>query len=1230
MLNVNDQPISTMKFEGLHWIEASAGTGKTYTLSSLMVRIFLEKYLPNQVIATTFTRAAAAELKSRIRLRVLEALELFERCQQLTQLEIQQYIQVQTDPLLHKILTDYADKVDYALARLKLVRDQFDQLFVGTLDSFSQKILREFSFESGTIDMPQISENTKNYTKQLLHDGLRNWIQLQPEILINYLISAKKIKDIQHYLTLVETGLNFSSVYFEPVKKPTYDFAKLEKAIHHLTNLDLSKLADLENYFLQTGAYYALVTQRGKLHLKIEHILLKLLPDFITALKQDPIFTLAKKSPFESILGDLKKISIEKKVFNKCNDEIKNGFYQHEIIQALTTLFALIDELNQYLDQLEDYLKFYLFDYVKKHLPELLAQKQETTFSQQIQKLAEALKGIQGKQFAQHIHEKYPLILVDEFQDTNQDQEDMLASIWRNQHNYMQGCMIMVGDPKQAIYGFRGGDMLTFNKAKTDVLHKKGCQYTLRFNHRSVKELVEVVDALFQRNPNFGDEIYYFPVTSNREHIALVEEIQDVTIINPFPLRWISIDKENNESQQIARKIHQLLTQSVAGKLYLDLEKKNKITVNDIAVLAADNVNLDKIQYELESLGILVNRSAKRSVFDSVIAQDIAAVLTAVLDPYDEGKIKRALLTRLFNFNLSQLFELQNQPQGLSEFIYDFDQIREIWVNQGFLTAWQSLFNRFQIWSNLVAQKSRDNDRFIVNLRHLSEILTQYSEHYQGVQHLYQWYLKQLKNKTEREWELERKLSQDEGVQLMTIHRAKGLEFKIVFLMDADADIKVNNHLNFDTKNYIHHQTGKEEKERIISLAQQNLSENQKANNLQRALAENHRLWYVALTRASHRVYVMLNKPNSTTGLAFWRNNSTEIFNHFSSIDEGLLTEIPSYFYQSKSKQMTDLVVQNYPKKRFYAQTQTSFSALSQHQTSIWKKDLLVTNPQQIDSAEDEISIQYVAENQIQSEQAIDWIRLNFPKGTQAGNFLHQVFEKIQFDQPHEWHVEIHRRFKNEYAELWKILWEKYSYHFDHPNELDLINLVGTWLKDVLTTTLYEDFSLKKLGEKDRLSEFPFYLALAKQAFITQRIHDLFLEYDYEILTLNSANSARYLTGSIDLVFFDGKKYQIADYKSNFLGEKQSDYSIEQIKSNMSKSSYWLQAALYLVALHRYLKTNLKSYAIEQHLGGATYLYLRGMNGQPKQGAYFWKPEDEFILRLDALLGSDSYKNNLD
>lgn len=188
---ISTNPIQDMTFRGLHWIEASAGTGKTYTLSSLMVRIFLDQYYPHQVIATTFTRKATAELKNRVRLRVEETLAYIQRHQQLNSVEIAAKIQNETDPLFQQVLKDYGTRLDYARRRLRLVLNQLDELFVGTLDSFSQKLLREFAFESGKIERAELTEDQDLYIQQLIHDVLRDWIQQQPQYMVNHLYVAK-------------------------------------------------------------------------------------------------------------------------------------------------------------------------------------------------------------------------------------------------------------------------------------------------------------------------------------------------------------------------------------------------------------------------------------------------------------------------------------------------------------------------------------------------------------------------------------------------------------------------------------------------------------------------------------------------------------------------------------------------------------------------------------------------------------------------------------------------------------------------------------------------------------------------------------------------------------------------------------------------------------------------------------------------------------------------------
>lgn len=1357
--SISTNPIQDMHFSGLHWIEASAGTGKTYTLSSLMVRIFLDQYYPNQVIATTFTRKATAELKSRVRLRIEETLKYIQRYQSLNSIEIQQQIELESDPLFKKVLQDYGSRMDYARRRLRLVLNQLDELFVGTLDSFSQKLLREFAFESGKIERAELTEDQDMYIQQLIHDVLREWIQQQPQHVVNQLFLQNKIKSSEHYIGLVRDALNFSAANFKQIKHVDWDMTVFDECIGQLTAINDAQWVEIQKYCTDTPKYF---------HKSFLTKLIDISEHFSTWSKQFQAqqgmsFFNAESSKILLNLCYLrrKKTDFEptSKVFNKsCPEDEQFKFLHHPLIQAIDHLCEVKIQLDEKFEQVVMHLEYHLIRSVQNRLPQTLQKQGETTFSQQIRTLAEALQGEQGRRFAQFVQSRYPLILVDEFQDTNQDQDDLLAKIWRDAARVNLGCMIMVGDPKQAIYGFRGGDMLTYNKAHADVLLKQGRQYTLTQNHRSVKPLVEGVDALFQRQMNFGEQVCYSLIEAgSRPHPDLIE----AKLINPQPLRWIQLAEQDNEVDQVVWKIRQLLNQAEQGELYFQDQQgqSRKLTEDDIAVLGFGHFQLEQVKQRLQRMKIACFKESKQSVFASAVAQDVSAVLTAIMDPFNEAKIRRALITRLLGFDLKTLVELQNQSEGLSRFITDFDVIREMWLDKGFLTAWNYALNLFNVWSNIVASQSIDNERTVVNLRHITEILSHQSEYYQGAQKLYHWYLRQLQSPTGKDSEKERKLSGDHGVQLLTIHASKGLEFKIVFLLGADANFDVNKgNLNFSlTQN---NSDNVLDQSRVITVNHRDLQEQAIQENAERNAAENHRLWYVALTRASHRVYAMLQDQSqqSTSGLAFWRGQAGDIFEHALSCIEVPLEREPELILVREQQAQMEISAQVLPEHQFYPRTKTSFTALSNHQAYLTSsQDDLVNLIEHHESAADEIDVAEMIE--VVAAQPLDWIKLNFPKGTVAGTFLHSIFEHIDFQDRAYWNLEIRRRFKNTAPLIWTELKEKFEQDFKiqdvftqafhahyvtatvnlntlfsrianntllnadavkvamnkvlsslnykllsqirqhkpHENyrlewqsffkanhafdpstfveflaqfqlyfdELDdesfiqqfeveiqniaqgqadkinvhqlishastafieemtedvLLNLMHDWIAEILTTPLQANFNLEHLAQGSYLSEFPFLLAMQDAALQIKQIHQLFEQFGISMGEFNEAKSARYLTGSIDLVYFDGQQYHIADYKSNFLGADQQDYLSLSIQENMTHSSYWLQAALYLVAMHRYLKANMQGYQIHQHLGGASYLYLRGMNGQPDFGYHHWKPAPDFIEKLDEILG---------
>lgn len=1214
-------PIQDIEFSGLHWIEASAGSGKTFTLSSLIVRALVEKYLPRQVIATTFTRAAAAELKVRIRSRLVEVRQFFEQRRDylaIDNIHLAQTIQHTGDPLHAVLLHQFADRIGYACERLKLVLDQLDELVVGTLDSFSQKLLKDFAFESGKIEPAHITDQAKGYVQQLIHDVLREWMNQQSQQNIDWLYFSGALKPTSGYLSVVETALNFTGADFKVPEPPTLDFEQLQLLQAQASQLSFQHL---EAYYSSDGEFYPFVSGTYfKLKEKLTSLFVDVIPKLVHSFTEGDGKTFFSRSltvERERAYKFAELVNTQKIFTKKCPLSAVDTFYQDPILNQWVDILQQLVKVEDTFKHSDSYLKYHLCQEVKQRLPLLLKQHGETTFSEQVRTLADALQGEQGQLFSAFVHRSYPLIFVDEFQDTNQDQDNMLATIWRDVTRYVDGCMIMVGDRKQAIYGFRGGDMLTFMQAYQDVMIKQGALYRLKYNHRTVKPLVNAVDALFQRQPDFGEGVIYEPVEAgSRPHPDLVDQQG----INVSPLRWLHINNDISFEIQVAWKISELLQQSQQGQLYLqDQDQQIPLVADDIAILSRNHNALDQVQYELERLGIRVNRPAKRSVFDSIIAKDVAAILTAMLFPYDETCIRRALLTRLMGFKLSDLQNLADHADGLGQYISVFNEIRELWFERNFLIAWQAVVDHFQVWSNLVRYQSRDNERVVVNLRHLTDVLSEYSAQYQGPQNLYQWYLKQLTSPSTREWELERRLSTAAGVQLMTIHQSKGLEFKIVFILEADKVSEDKNPvLNFSTQQLDNHQA-----KRVIAIYdKEQLNPEEITQHQLRIQAEQCRLYYVALTRASHRIYAVLTQPKSKVGVNFWRVQEDD-FLHEACSDEELIHSAPAK-YQETRQNLFKLYARLQPNLRVYPRLKTSFTALAQHLTRQQALDFMTQTLEQLTPADDEQIVERPQTWQTTQTPILD-IAKHFPMGVQAGNFLHEIFEHINFQDHEHWGVEIYRRFKNDYHLLKQQLTETYQNISPESDEAILDQRimidVHDWLMGILSHSLHDHFCLKQLVKGSYLSEFSFYLALSDQIFSSQRIYKLFDEYQIFIPVLNTADSARFLNGSIDLVYTDQGKYYIADYKSNFLGEYLEDYSKDAIAQNMSQSSYWLQASLYLVVLHRYLKVRLVDYKISTHLGGASYLYLRGMSKQAQYGVYHWQPPTEFIERLDAILG---------
>lgn len=1229
-------PLQDLKFSGLHLIEASAGTGKTWTLSSLLVRILTEKYLPRDIIATTFTRAAAAELKTRIRQRLVEVQKKLPEWMHAQQQQAHSALQalLAQDPLFEVLYAHHQQDLLYLQNRLKLVLNTSDELFVGTIDSFTQKLLREFSFESGEIMPRDISDQEQYYPYVIAHDALRAWIQQQPQGLIDLILLTGSFKHVDEYLNTIGNALNFSRAYLQPVQSPELSIATFSQLYTQTCQLNAEDLADLESYYLPDGALIGRWNGRSWKKGAPQAIATQLIPQFIRDLKdlgQIVLFN-AQYQTQHAIEGKKSK-TINEVVQDFCQlakcekfsvDEVTT-FTHHPVIQTLNAFLVAVDELKQQLKQLNLYLAYHLSVEVKKRLPQLLQQAGETTFSQQIRGLTDALMGEKGQRLARVIQHRYPLILVDEFQDTNQDQDDMLRLIWRDPQRFHQGCFIAVGDPKQAIYGFRGGDMLTYTNAYHQMRKLGGKLYSLHYNHRSIPSLVSAVDTLFQRQSDFLEHVKYEPVSAGRQHYAVLKDAhQD----DPAPLRFLHVPEKGDEAQLISEKIRHLLWQAEQGELYIfdaKTQQQRPICADDIAVLAMKNRDLDRVQKRLEKMSIVVSRNALSSVFSSPVAQYIHSILNAVFNPEKENILKRALLSPCIGLTLSDFIAFEQSPEQLSFHIEQFRQCRQLWLEQGFLVAWQWLLARYHIWQRLAEQSADQAERAVVNLRHLTEILSHNSWQYQGIQHLIQWYEQQLKQPLQREWELERKLSSEAGVQLMTIHKSKGLEFKIVFLMQADK--QPSSHTQKESLGFYQQHDANGQIQRAITISDQLLDEATRRAHDEKLQAEDHRLWYVALTRASYRMYLCFceTKPAKNPrlmGVPYWLDAQEQAYQHAASMDEPVQTPV-----HVLKKQLADdaaLSAQPLPTLKVYSKGRTSFSALAQHLTQHAMVDQLAEVDLDLQPAEDETEQAQVAMPTTTTTQALWWIQQHFPRGTHAGNCLHGLFEHLDFQDPDQWPREVFIGL-SQYQRLWDQLAQQYQQAFDLSLSLNqarqaCLELVLTWIEAIVHTPM-QGHTLAQVSCAQKLPEFPFFMALADRRFNSHGIYQLFAEQQIIMPEFNEALAARYLNGAIDLVYHDGQRFHVADYKSNFLGDHLEDYNSLHLAENMSSSSYYLQAAIYLVALHRYLQRHLADYQINQHLGDAHYLYLRGMQINENYGVLNWRPSDEFILQLDALLG---------
>ncbi len=832
---------------------------------------------------------------------------------------------------------------------------------------------------------------------------------------------------------------------------------------------------------------------------------------------------------------------------------------------------------------------------------------QKLSYQDLIDFIQQALHSATGSQLASIIRKQFPVAMIDEFQDTDHAQFSIFSRVYFKRNDIS---LTLIGDPKQAIYSFRGGDIFTYMLAR-QAANIQHC--VLKTNWRSQPGLVYAVNHFFSSRKDpfiYSDSIQFLPAGAAEINASSFLEI-DSQAQTSLTLWQIPHGSDNKplSKQKAGDMINSAVTAEVVSLLRAGQHNRASIngrtlSAGDIAILVRTSSQGEAIRKTLEASGVAAIAIGRDKVFNSQEAMGLSLLLNAIAHPGNRSKMRQSLASQLLNFDHQHMIEISGNELSWQNWIERFRQLNHIWLSRGFIPMFQHMMQAFKLAEKLAVRDQAE--RRLTNLLHLGELLQQQSLTSNGIDNLLNWFHHQRQNNTSEEAEL--RLESDQSlVKIITIHKSKGLEFPVVFLPYLWDCYAIT--ANQDQPVYFHNEALRA----VIDLGSENIDRHRLGADKER-LAEDIRLLYVALTRARSKVYLAWGEAglrgrsgnSSQTAMAYLLHSkqTPEQLNLTAAsgipAPLALPEELQSFACNAAGEIEILCLPTSRPDSKVIGKSQTTadiqareYDAVMQHSWRISSFSSLTRDIHQPSAASDR-------------DPRGDAI-LNFPAGSHVGLFLHAVFEHLDFNADID----------SQCAELLRRYAPKFGLELD-----DRIPQVCHWVQQVVETTLIQPgLKLSVLSNQQRLNELTFDFAL-DHADIAG-INQFFADRQNPPANVIAAQDFRgIVTGVIDLVFeYDGK-YYLADYKSNYLGNSLADYSQENLQQAMLDRRYDLQLLLYSIALHRYLRQRIKDYSYQLHFGGAYYLFLRAMrkNNASDFGVYFECPTQADIEALDALL----------
>ncbi|QGV91840.1 exodeoxyribonuclease V subunit beta [Klebsiella pneumoniae] len=1157
---------------GERLIEASAGTGKTFTIAALYLRLLLglggEAAYPRaisveELLVVTFTEAATEELRGRIRSNIHE-------------LRIACLRGESDNPLYSALLAEIADKDD-AAKTLLLAERQMDEAAVFTIHGFCQRMLSLNAFESGMLFEQQLIEDESRLRYQACADfWRRHCYPLTRDI-------AAVIHDVwkgpRDLLKSLDRWLQGEAPQLKSPPAPNETLAERHQQI--IARIDSLK----QQWREQVGEIEGVLENSGLDRRKFNRGNQGKWMEKVNAWAQEE--TLSYQLPD----------ALEKFAQSFLLERTKAGGEP-----PVHPLFSAVESLLASSLTLTDLVLARAMVEIRDAVAREKRRRGELGFDDMLSRLDEALRGDSGETLASAIRQRFPVAMIDEFQDTDPQQYRIFRRIWRRQP---ETALLLIGDPKQAIYAFRGADIFTYMKARGDV----AAHYTLDTNWRSSPGMVGSVNRLFSLsdNPFMFHEIPFLPVkaAAKNKGLRFTVDAADVPAMNVWLMPGDTVgsgDYQTFMAQLCATQIRDWLSAGQQGRALLWRgETSRPVQASDITVLVRNRLEAAQVREALQTLGIpSVYLSNRDSVFETLEARELLWLLQAVLAPERENTLRSALATSMFGLTALDIENLNQDEQAWDALVEEFSEYRQIWRQRGVMPMLRALMTARHIAENLLA--TRGGERRLTDILHISELLQEAASQLESEHALVRWLAQHIAEPDSNAASQQMRLESDKHlVQIVTIHKSKGLEYPLVWLPFIARFRKQDQAFYHDRETF---------------AAVLDLGEDEASLELAEAerLAEDLRLLYVALTRAvwhcSLGVAPLSSRKSGNSD--FHLSALGRLLQAGEAMDAaGLAARLADFCHgdialqrpgeldltpwQAPAATIPRLSARELQRRIADDWRVTSYSGLQQHGFS-GGQDLLPRLD--VDAAG---VGEVVEEPQLTPHQ--------FPRGAAPGTFLHSLFEELDFTQP--------------VPEGWMA--EKLQLSgFD----AQWAPVLTDWLGGVLKTRLPgPDIALNQLAARDKQVEMAFYLPIA-QLLTAERLDALIRQYDplsADTPPLDFRQVHGMLKGFIDLVFRHEGRYYLLDYKSNWLGEDREAYTRPAMEQAMRAHRYDLQYQLYSPALHRYLRHRLADYDYDRHFGGVIYLFLRGMDGQEGgQGIFTTRPVRPLIDGLDQLFAGET------